>query len=254
VGDQIPQKPTDGHVSIDWFRLPSSYKPAGVAAHDWLALCERNLIDPMPRSTGIRYVRLEGRICVLHFRIEGTTGPKLWRATLNQDCNEAPNKDLTSRAQQFAKDVLEEMDKPTSPEREMYEAQKEREDQASLERLYVATGQYGPEQMFPKLLEWMIEAIEQRNPPDGPFEPIEFALRYRGRKGALRFAPSPNKPGRRYVELSIKTESELSTSSTMFDTGTNAEIVQHLRRPTMTAELIEMADDSIVSLARNELA
>lgn len=254
VRSEAPQKPTDGNVSLDWFRFPSSYQPAGVAAHDWLALCERNLIDPMPESNGVRFVRLEGQICMLFYRVEGASGPKLWRAKLDQDGGVAPNRELTTRAQQFAKDVLEEMDKPKSLEREKYEAQKEREDQESIERMYVATGQYEPSQMFTKLIEWMIEAIEQRNPPDGPFEPIEFALQYKRRKGALRFAPVPGKPARRYVEISIKTESELSTSSAMFDTGTNAEIVQYLRRPTMAAELIEMADDGIVSLARNELA
>ncbi len=80
VGNAIPLKPTDGHVSLDWFRTPNNYAPAGVAAHDWLALCERNFIDPMPKSTGTRFVRLHGATHVLWYRIEATAEPKLWRA------------------------------------------------------------------------------------------------------------------------------------------------------------------------------
>ena len=80
VGNAIPLKPTDGHVSLDWFRTPSNYLPDKVAPHDWLALCERNFIEPMPTSTGTRFVRLEGKIHVLYYRIEATAEPKLWRA------------------------------------------------------------------------------------------------------------------------------------------------------------------------------
>ncbi len=80
VGNAIPLKPTDGHVSLDWFRTPSGYTPAGVSAHDWLALCERNFLEPMPTTTGTRFVRLEGKIHVLSYRIEATAEPKLWRA------------------------------------------------------------------------------------------------------------------------------------------------------------------------------
>lgn len=79
VGKAIPLRPTAGHVSLDWFRTPSGYTPAGVSAHDWLALWEANFIDPMPTHTGTRFVRLEGKIHVLCYRIEATTEPKLWR-------------------------------------------------------------------------------------------------------------------------------------------------------------------------------
>lgn len=166
-----------------------------------------------------------------------------------------PDDDLTSRAKQFAKDVLDEMDQPISPERAAAQARKEREDAASLERFYIATGQYDdPKEMFAKLLGLMAEAIEQLDPPDGPFETIELALQYKARKGVLRFAASPNKPNRRNIELSIDSESGLSTSSAMLDTGTNAEIVQYLRKPELVAEMIATADEAIVSLARNRLA
>lgn len=80
VGNAIPLKPTDGHVSLDWFRTPASYVPAGTSAHDWLALCERNFGDPMPSKTGTRFVRLNGTTHVLWYRIEATAVPKLWRA------------------------------------------------------------------------------------------------------------------------------------------------------------------------------
>jgi hypothetical protein len=80
VGNAIPLKPTDGHVSLDWFRTPSGYTPAGVSAHDWLALCERNFLEPMPEGTGTRFVRLEGKMHVLSYRIEAGPEPKLWRA------------------------------------------------------------------------------------------------------------------------------------------------------------------------------
>jgi hypothetical protein len=164
-----------------------------------------------------------------------------------------PDDDLTP-AQRFARDVLEEMNKPKSPEREAYEARKELEDCAAIERMYIATGQYAPEKLFDRLLAIMAETIEKLNPPDGPFEPVGLELKYKGRKGVLRFAPSPNKPDRRYVELSINSESGLSTSSQWLDNGTNAELVNYLRRPGAVADAIATADGAILSLARNNLA
>ena len=76
----IPLTPTDGHVSFDWFRQSSGYVPDKVSPHDWLALCERNFIDPMPTQSGTRFVRLEGKLHVLSYRVEATSSPKLWRA------------------------------------------------------------------------------------------------------------------------------------------------------------------------------
>lgn len=82
VGNAIPLKPTDGHVSLDWFRTPTGYAPDGVSAHDWLALCERNFINPMPTATGTRFTRLEGKTHAMSYRIEATGEPKLWRVEL----------------------------------------------------------------------------------------------------------------------------------------------------------------------------
>jgi hypothetical protein len=160
--------------------------------------------------------------------------------------------DLTP-AQRFARDVLEEMDKPPSAEREALEAQKEIEDCAAIERMYIATGQYEPQKLFTRLLAIMADEIEKRNPPDGPFEPVELELKYKGRRGILRFAPSPSRADRRYVELSINSESNLSTSSQWLDHGTNAELVNYLRRPEVVADTIATADEAIISLARNNL-
>ena len=164
-----------------------------------------------------------------------------------------PDDDLTP-AQQFAKDVLEEMNKPPSADREAYEARKELEDRREIEKTYIATGQYEPDKLFTRLLAIMAETIETLNPPDGPFDTVELKLKYKGRRGILRFAPSPNKAHLRYVELSINSESDLSTSSQWLDNGTNAELVRYLRRFDVVADTIATADEAIISLARNNLA
>ncbi len=108
--------------------------------------------------------------------------------------------------------------------------------------------------MFGRLLAEMADTIERIDPPDGPFEPVELPLTIKGRKGVLRFAPSPNKPDRRYVELSIHSESGLSTSSQLLDNGTNADLVTYLRKPEVVADTIATAEEGIVSLTRNRLA
>ena len=54
-----------------------------------------------------------------------------------------PASDTVARSKQLAKDLLDALDKPISPEREVYDAQKEREDREALERFYRATGQQG---------------------------------------------------------------------------------------------------------------
>jgi hypothetical protein len=164
------------------------------------------------------------------------------------------NDDDLTPAQRFARDVLEEMDKPPSAEREAYEAQKEIEDRAANERMYIATGQYEPRKLFTRLLAIMAETIEKLDPAPGPFEPIELELKYKGRRGILRFAPSPSRADRRYVELSINSESNLSTLSQWLDSGTNVELVAYLRRPEVVADTIATADEAIISLARNNLA
>jgi hypothetical protein len=165
-----------------------------------------------------------------------------------------PDDDHLTPAQKFARDVLEEMDKPATPEQLAYEAQRDLEERRANEKMYIATGQYEPTKLFTRLLAIMAETIEKLDPPPGPFEPVELELKYKGRRGILRFAPSPSKADRRYVELSINSETNISTSSQWLDNGTNAELVTYLRRPEVVADTIATADEAIISLARNNLA
>lgn len=118
----------------------------------------------------------------------------------------------------------------------------------------IAAGQYEPEELFRRLLAVMAETIERLNPPDGPFEPVVYDLRFKGRAGGLEFGASPDKPPVRYVRLSIRTASGISASSVWLDFGTNAELVRYLGRPDVVADAVRLADEAIISLARNDLA
>jgi hypothetical protein len=161
--------------------------------------------------------------------------------------------DDDTAAKQLAKDLLDELDKPTSPEREAYEAQKEREDREALERFYIATGQVAPDQILGRALAELADKIERMNPP-GPFEAVELPFTIKGRKAVLRFAPSPTKPEKRYVELSIQSESGLSTSSQWLENGSNADLVTYLRKPEVIADTLSTVDELVESLSRNRLA
>lgn len=106
--------------------------------------------------------------------------------------------------------------------------------------------------MFGTLIAEMASTIERLDPPAGPFETVELRFTFQGREGVLRFAASPSKAERRYVELSIY--SEHSTSSQWLDNGTNRDLVAYLRRPEVIDEAIATAEECIVSLVRNRLA
>lgn len=162
--------------------------------------------------------------------------------------------DMAARSRQLAKNLLDEMDKPKSAEREAYEAQKEREDREALERFYIATGQVKPEQVAQRALAELADKIERLAPADATFEAVEVPLTLSGRKAVLRFAPSPSKPDKRYVELSVSSESGLSTSSQWLDSGTNADLITYLRRPDVVADTLATADELAQSLSRNRLA
>jgi hypothetical protein len=69
----------DSLVSLDWFRKPSGYVPAGVDSDDWLALCETNFRAHERPRAGSSFVRLEGSFHRLMFRTE-LTHPRLYRA------------------------------------------------------------------------------------------------------------------------------------------------------------------------------
>ena len=157
---------------------------------------------------------------------------------------------MAARTKQLAKDPLDEMNKPKSAEREAYEGQKEREDREALERFYLATGQVKPEQGAQRALAHLADKI-QRMTPTATFEPVEVPLTLAGRKAVLRFAPSPSKPDKRYVELSVSSESELSTSSQWLESGSNADLIEYLRRPDVVADTPATADELVQSLSRN---
>jgi hypothetical protein len=178
----------------------------------------------------------------------------MWKKLVTTRIDSVPDPDdMAARSRQLAKDLLDEMDKPKSPKCEAYEAQKERADREALERFYIATGQIKPEQVAQRALTELAEKIE-RMAPTSAFEPVEVPVTLVGRKDVLRFAPSPSKPDKRYVELSISSESGLSTSSQWLESGTNEELVAYLRRPEVIAETIATAAELAQSLSRNRLA
>jgi hypothetical protein len=80
VAQPAPLRLLEGYVSLDWFRLPSDYAPAGVDPLDWLALCEHNLRAGDPPPVGRLFVKLEGALHQLWFRGEVGTAPHLYRA------------------------------------------------------------------------------------------------------------------------------------------------------------------------------
>jgi hypothetical protein len=163
-----------------------------------------------------------------------------------------PPSEATARGKQFAKDLLDTLDKPDSAEREAYEALKEREDRESLERFYRITGQRKATPA--EAVRDLADAVE-KIPPAGPFEPIEIELEMPGvRRTMLRLAASPTKPQKRYVELQVYTPSGISHSSQWMESGTNAELAAFLRRTTTVAEIDALADELAVGLQRNNMA
>jgi hypothetical protein len=79
-GEPVPTV-TAARVSLDWFRTPSGYRPEGVTEFEWLALCEKNFMRPLPSSSaGERFVRLCGAMHQLLYRAEVGPSPCLWRA------------------------------------------------------------------------------------------------------------------------------------------------------------------------------
>lgn len=156
------------------------------------------------------------------------------------------------RAKQLAKDILDELDKPTSPERLAQQAQKEREDREALERFYIATGQIKPEQVMQRALAELADKIERMTAPATDL--FELPIEIKGRKGTLRFAPSPTKPEHRHVEISIYSDSGLSTSSQVLESGTREALVVYLRRPEVITDTLHTVDELKESLGRNRLA
>jgi hypothetical protein len=163
-----------------------------------------------------------------------------------------PPVEAPTRAQAFARRVLEEMDRPKSPEREAYEAQKELEDREALTHLYRLTRQCKAT---------AVEAVStlayklKELPPDGPFREAEVDVEgLCGRKAVLRLGPSPlNTPFSRYIELTVFTPSGVSHSSQWLTCGTNAELAAFLGRETIEAEIAAVAEELVLSLERSRL-
>ncbi|MFO0748035.1 MAG: hypothetical protein U1F43_20600 [Myxococcota bacterium] len=77
-----PRALLDSAVSLDWFRLPPSPRPAGTDPDEWLAVCERNFVS-WPQTgpeSGRMYLVLFDRGACLEYRLEAAPMPRLWRA------------------------------------------------------------------------------------------------------------------------------------------------------------------------------
>jgi hypothetical protein len=162
--------------------------------------------------------------------------------------------DITAQSRRFAKDILDELDKPKSKGREEQMAQKERDDSEAVEQFYVATGQIKAVQIIARALVELADTLERLDPPDGDFEPIKVVFTLNERKAVLRFAPSPSESGKRYVELSLASKSGLSTSSQWLESGTNRHLVAYLRNPKAAADTLATSEELAQSVAIHGLA
>ena len=136
--------------------------------------------------------------------------------------------DMAARSEQLAGDLADELDKPKSDEREACEARKESEDREALERFYARTGQINPDPVQQAIAE-LVHRMEQAPTGAIRFADIEAPLTIAGRRGVLRFAPSPSKPGRRFIELAVWSESGLSNFSQWLESGSGDEYSFHGR-------------------------
>lgn len=156
-----------------------------------------------------------------------------------------------TRGQELAQWVLEEMNKPVSPERKTYEAQKALEDRESMTHFYRLTRQ---------LKATVAEAVStlayklKEMPAVGPFEDLVVDVTgLYGRKATLSLGAS-NSPHLRAVVLTVFTPSELSKSSTWLTCGTNEELAAYLQRETLVAEIGAATEEAIISMERNRSA
>src|SRR5262245_61927196 len=95
---------------------------------------------------------------------------------------------MEARTRELARLILEEMDKPGSPEREACLTQKDREDSEALEQFYRLCGQR--KATVVEAVSALILALEAL-PLDGPFSGIEVEIEgLCGRKAMLSLRPS----------------------------------------------------------------
>lgn len=164
-----------------------------------------------------------------------------------------PAAEMKAKTQALARLILEEMNKPTSPEREAYLAQKEREDCEALKHFYRLTGQC--KATVAEAVNTLAYALPSL-PPEGLFDANKVEVEgLCGRKAILSLEPSTaDRPLKRCIILTVFTISELSTSSVWLAYGTNAELAAFLQRESLVAEIGAAAEDGVISLERNRLA
>jgi hypothetical protein len=160
---------------------------------------------------------------------------------------------MAAQSRQLARDLLDELGKPKSGEREAYEARKEGEDREALEQVYRRTGQGKPDSIQ-QAIAALVQRIEEMPPGATMIEPIEVPLTIAGRQAVLRFAASPSKPDRRFLDLTVWSESGFSTSAQWLSNGSGDQVMAHLRRPEMAADIQSTAEELIQSLDRHRLA
>jgi hypothetical protein len=162
-----------------------------------------------------------------------------------------PPAETLTRGQQFAPWVLEEMDKPVSPEREAYEARKESEDRECMTHFYRLTRQL--KASVPEVVCTLAYKLKGL-PPEGPFPDVVVDVEgLCGRKATLALVASDS-PHLRAIVLTVSTPSGLSTSSVWLTCGTNREVAEFLKRESLVGEIGAAAEDGVVSLERNRLA
>lgn len=108
--------------------------------------------------------------------------------------------DMAAQSKQLARDLLDELDKPAGDEREACEA---------LDLFFRRTGQVKPDPLQ-LAIEELAQRIEQMPPGVTAFEDIEVPLTLTNRKAVLRFAPSPLKPDRRFLDLACGARADLA--------------------------------------------
>lgn len=160
-----------------------------------------------------------------------------------------PAAERRARTRELARLILDEMDRPTSPEREASLARREREDAEALAHSYRLSGQRAA--TVAEAVNALAYAVETL-PPDGPFDEIEVVIAgLCGYKSSLSMGPLPGTgPCRRSVVLAVHAPSGSGRSSRCLASGTNVELAAYLRRAT-AAEIGSVVEELARSLQRD---
>ncbi len=187
--------PAQQHVSLDWFRQLSTSVPAGFTPFQWLALCERNFCDPMPKDTGTRFVKIAGALRILYYRREVERQPKLYRVEFETETASSHDELGFGDPQATAQTLLVMMNQTISHQEQVYQAQKERDDRKSLLEFYIQSGQIEEVPKLIRVASQLADMIELTI-ESGATAPMSLDLTYRDRTGKLSYVDSPNKIGR----------------------------------------------------------